>query len=138
MDTEKIKSVIEMFERSRISTLDLETGDMKIKLEKKQEGIIQTSAPTLEKKHSVMEPEDQDILHSPLVGTFYASSSPESAPYVEKGSLVKEGDTLCIVEAMKMMNEIKANRDGVVKDILVEDGDIVEYNQAIMVIGDRQ
>ena len=137
MDTDKLKTVIEMFERSRISTLDLETGDMKIKLEKNDEVFSQERFP-LEKKKQKVEPEENEVLHSPLVGTFYVSSAPDQVPYVQVGTQVHKGDTLCIVEAMKMMNEIKADRDGIVTEILVSDGDIVEYNQALMVIGDAQ
>ena len=85
---------------------------------------------------------DRDLLHvkladeaklmkSPMVGTFYRSASPTAAPFVEEGATVKEGDTLCIIEAMKMMNQIQADRSGVIKKILVENGSTVEFDQPL-------
>jgi acetyl-CoA carboxylase biotin carboxyl carrier protein len=74
------------------------------------------------------------VLKSPFVGTFYRSSSPGSDPFVEIGARVRKGQTLCIVEAMKLMNEIEADRDGVIKEMLVENGQPVEYDQALFVI----
>lgn len=70
-------------------------------------------------------------MRSPMVGTFYRSASPNAAPFVEEGQTVKEGDTLCIIEAMKMMNQIQADRSGTIKKILVENGATVEFDQAI-------
>ena len=77
-----------------------------------------------------------EVITSPLVGTFYAAASPEAMPYVSAGSKVKAGDVLCIVEAMKVMNEIKADRNGVVQEIKAINGKMVEYNQALVRIGD--
>jgi acetyl-CoA carboxylase biotin carboxyl carrier protein len=74
------------------------------------------------------------VLKSPMVGTFYRSANPNSAPFVEVGAVVKEGDTLCIIEAMKLMNEIEADATGTVKAILVENGQPVEYGQPLFVI----
>jgi len=74
------------------------------------------------------------VLSSPMVGTFYRSSSPESAPYVEIGSTVKKGDTLCIIEAMKLLNEIEADRDGVIKKIMVENAQPVEFGEPLFII----
>jgi acetyl-CoA carboxylase biotin carboxyl carrier protein len=74
------------------------------------------------------------VLKSPMVGTFYRSANPNSAPFVEVGAVVKEGDTLCIIEAMKLMNEIEADASGTVKAILVENGQPVEYGQPLFVI----
>ena len=72
-----------------------------------------------------------NVMRSPMVGTFYRSASPNAAPFVEEGQTVKEGDTLCIIEAMKMMNQIQADRSGTIKKILVENGATVEFDQAI-------
>ena len=74
------------------------------------------------------------VLSSPMVGTFYRSSSPESVPYVEIGSAVKKGDTLCIIEAMKLLNEIEADRDGVIKKIMVENAQPVEFGEPLFII----
>lgn len=138
MDTEKIKAVIDIFENSKISTMDLETGDMKIKLEKNDSVVVQPQEPAVSDQSVVSDQpaEESKTLNSPLVGVFYASSAPGKAPFVEIGSSVKKGDVVCIVEAMKAMNEIKAGYDGTIKDILVSDGDMVEYDQPLMVIGD--
>ena len=78
---------------------------------------------------------DGHVMKAPMVGTFYRSSSPESAPFVEVGQTVKAGDTLCIIEAMKLMNEIEADVAGTVKAILAENGQAVEYGQPLFVIG---
>lgn len=75
-----------------------------------------------------------NVVKSPIVGTFYAAAAPGADPFVSIGSTVKKGDVLCIVEAMKMLNEIESEYDGVVKSILVENGDLIEYDQPIMVI----
>jgi acetyl-CoA carboxylase biotin carboxyl carrier protein len=85
------------------------------------------------------EPEDDGYaVAAPMVGTFYAAASPGSAPYVQVGDRVKEGDTLCIIEAMKMMNQIDADVAGVIKSIRVQNGEPVEYGQTLIVIDQRQ
>ena len=76
-------------------------------------------------------PNEAKLMKSPMVGTFYRSASPTAAPFVEEGQAVKEGDTLCIIEAMKMMNQIQADRAGVIKKILVENGSTVEFDQPL-------
>ena len=80
-------------------------------------------------------PAPEKVIESPLVGTFYRSASPEAAPFVQVGSKVSEDTTICIIEAMKVMNEIKAEKSGIIKEILVENGQPVEYGQPIFVIG---
>lgn len=89
---------------------------------------------------TILPNEKEDILEgsvvkSPIVGTFYNSSSPEKPPYVKVGDVVKKGDVLCIVEAMKVMNEVKSEFDGIIKDVLIEDENIVEYGQPLFIIG---
>jgi acetyl-CoA carboxylase biotin carboxyl carrier protein len=79
--------------------------------------------------------EEGHVIKSPMVGTFYRASSPGGKPFVEVGSAVKAGDTVCIIEAMKLLNEIESDHDGVVKAILVENGQPVEYGQPLLVIG---
>lgn len=126
MDTEKIKQVVQIFERSQCSSMNLECEEMKIQLEKENNSI--------ENSQEVQELESKEMisLKSPLVGTFYCAPGPNQDPYVEIGQKVNVGDTLCILEAMKSMNEIKASQTGIVTDILVNDGDLVEYDQVLI------
>lgn len=144
MDTNKIKQIIELFENSKISSMDLEIDDIKIKLEKQlsSESIPTIMVPqTLPKiQEEVVKPEVQkqigDNVLSPLVGTFYVSNTKAGKPYVEVGRQVQEGDVICIIEAMKVMNEIKVHRSGTITEIKVNDGDMVQFDQVLMIIGD--
>ena len=145
MVTAKIKEIISIFECSSLSSMHLEADDMKITL--KKEGSAAVSAPL---SISVPAPEaaapvqeqpaapavQGEAVRSPLVGTFYAAPGAGAKPYVEVGSTVKEGDILCIIEAMKVMNEIHAPRAGVIKEIRAKDGDMVQFDEELMVIGD--
>ena len=138
MDTAKIKEIISIFECSSLSSMHLEADDMKITL--KKEGSAAVSAPL---SISVPAPEAaapvQEQPAAPAVqgeGTFYAAPGAGAKPYVEVGSTVKEGDILCIIEAMKVMNEIHAPRAGVIKEIRAKDGDMVQFDEELMVIGD--
>lgn len=141
MNTNDIKEIIKIFEQSQISSMDLEVDSMKIKLEKKDNvvmtsGVPQTiSVPSVPTETTKEEGSGQPV-NSPLVGVFWQSSKQGMAPYVEVGSTVHKGDILCIVEAMKSMNEIRSEVDGIVKEILVKDGDLVEFAQPLMIIGD--
>lgn len=126
MDTEKIKQVVQIFERSQCSSMNLECEEMKIQLEKENNAIENSQAV------QELESEEMISLKSPLVGTFYCAPGPNQDPYVEIGQKVNVGDTLCILEAMKSMNEIKASQTGIVTDILVNDGDLVEYDQVLI------
>ena len=142
MDTAKIKEIISIFECSSLSSMHLEADDMKITL--KKEGSAAVSAPL---SISVPAPEaaapvqeqpaapavQGEAVRSPLVGTFYAAPGAGAKPYVEVGSTVKEGDILCIIEAMKV---IHAPRAGVIKEIRAKDGDMVQFDEELMVIGD--
>ena len=89
---------------------------------------------TNESSAALPQVDEGHIQSSPMVGTFYRSSSPESAPYVEIGSTVKKGDTLCIIEAMKLLNEIEADQDGVIKKIMVENAQPVEFGEPLFII----
>ncbi len=144
MDTKKIEQIITLFEGSKVASMELEIEDIKIKLKKHNEGSIiaqpqMMPAPTLvsapvETRNEVVK--EMKAIKSPLVGTFYASPSPDSSAFVSVGSQVNKGDVVCIVEAMKVMNEIKADQSGVVKEICVQDGDMVQFDQPIFLIGD--
>ena len=136
MDTEKIKSIMKMFEESQISKMDLTDGDLHITLEKDVE-IKQVVAPVA--GQSVQEEKTEEKtgtpIKSPIVGTYYQSSGAGKEPYVKVGDTIQEGDTICIIEAMKVMNEIKATVSGKVLSIEVQDGETVEYDQTLMMIG---
>lgn len=130
MDTEKIKAIMQMFEESQISKMNLQDGELKLTLEKDIESIT-IQPKTTEKPKQVSGTQ----IKSPLVGTFYQASGQGKEPFVKVGSKVQKGDTLCIIEAMKVMNEIKAPVDGEILSIHIEDGQNVEYDQLLMVIG---
>lgn len=136
MDTEKIKSIMQMFEESQISKMDLTDGDLHITLEKDVE-VKQVVAPVA--GQSVQEEKTEEKtgtpIKSPIVGTYYQSSGAGKKPYVKVGDMIQEGDTICIIEAMKVMNEIKATVSGKVLSIEVQDGETVEYDQTLMMIG---
>lgn len=147
MDTKKIKQIINLFEESAIASMDLEVDDIKIKLEKNHQNVVSApiqmsapvvAAPQVEAVASTPAPlEDvKDYLKSPLVGTFYSSSTQGGKPFVEVGSKVNEGDVVCIIEAMKVMNEVKAHRSGVVVEVKAKDGEMVQFDEELIAIGD--
>lgn len=150
MDTKKIKQIIELFEDSSVASMDLEIDDIKIKLEKQTTTVVNAApqlqavavAPTIETVEAVKEDSakiveaNKDYVKSPLVGTFYASATQGGKPFVEVGSKVNEGDVICIIEAMKVMNEIKAHRSGTISEIKVKDGDMVQFDEELIAIGE--
>jgi acetyl-CoA carboxylase biotin carboxyl carrier protein len=150
MDLRKLKKLIDLVQESGIAELEITEGEEKVKIVKG--GVISVSAapapapaaapaapaaapaPT---PSPAAEPAGQEghVLKAPMVGTFYRSPSPDAKVFVEVGQSVKEGETICIIEAMKLMNEIEADASGVVKAILVENGQPVEYGQPLFIIG---
>jgi len=151
MDLRKLKKLIDLVEESGISELELTEGEEKVRISRQGQVFIQQPqqfhipqqvAPIMSEnklttnESNVVPPQIDEghVLSSPMVGTFYRSSSPESAPYVEIGSAVKKGDTLCIIEAMKLLNEIEADRDGVIKKIMVENAQPVEFGEPLFII----
>ena len=151
MDLRKLKKLIDLVEESGISELELTEGEEKVRISRQGQPFIQQPqqfhipqqvAPIMSEnkltanESNVVPPQIDEghVLSSPMVGTFYRSSSPESAPYVEIGSAVKKGDTLCIIEAMKLLNEIEADRDGVIKKIMVENAQPVEFGEPLFII----
>ena len=124
MKLDFIKQIMSEFDQSNVTKMKVEIDDLKIELEKENKMVaeVNTKEPT------------GTPVKSPIVGVFYGASSPESDPYVTVGKTVKKGDIICIIEAMKVMNEIKAPCDGTVTSILVENEALVEYDQALMVI----
>lgn len=137
---EKIEKIIKMFETASISKLELEVDNIKLKLEKKSE--------TEDSKKSYLIKNDTDVevttsevdnnkyVKSPVVGTFYTQRSENSPKFIQVGSRVKKGDVLCIVEAMKVMNEVVASEDGIILDILARNEELVQYNQKLIVLGE--
>lgn len=140
MDTGKIKEIISIFEQSTLSTMELEGDDLKIKLSKDGAGsplsVERVEQPQSKPVEHAAEIAEGDAVRSPLVGTFYAAASENAKPFVEIGQTVKQGDILCIIEAMKVMNEIHAPRSGVIREILVQDGAMVQFDEELMIIGE--
>ena len=146
MEYEKIKQLMEDMGNSKLSSLDIDFPDgTKISMKKEEKQVVSTTQNaeeqiTLTNKIEATEESnktviiDGNIVKSPMVGTFYAKSSPNSEPYVTVGQKVKKGDILCIVEAMKLMNEIESEFDGEIEQILVKDGEAVEYGKPLFII----
>ncbi len=144
MDLRKLRKLIDLVQESGIAELEITEGEEKVKIVKG--GGISVSpapgsapaAPPPAAGAPSAEPEpgqEGHVVKAPMVGTFYRSPSPDAKVFVEVGQTVKEGDTICIIEAMKLMNEIEADAAGVVKAILVENGQPVEYGQALFILG---
>ena len=142
MEYDKIKELIDDMGNSKLTSLDVEFPDgTKVKMEKKEDNqaIITSSEVKNEiPKEKVVEKEEKKddckIVKSPMIGTFYSKSSPTSEPYVEVGQTVKKGTVLCIIEAMKLMNEIESEYDGTIEEILVKDGETVDYGKPLFKI----
>lgn len=144
MDIRKIKKLIELVEESGVSELEIHEGEESVRISRHApQGVYQTvqqvpapaPAPAATPAPAT-EPAipSGHIVKSPMVGTFYRAPNPGAKPFVEIGQTVKVGETLCIVEAMKMMNQIEADRAGAIKAILVENGEPVEYGEPLYVI----
>ena len=148
MDLRKLKTLIELVESSGITELEVTEGEERVRIVKSsahtQWATPQTNlspsvaAPTTSLGHpqtlAVIEEDARHAVKSPMVGTFYPAASPGAKPFVDIGSAVKEGDVLCIIEAMKLMNELQAEKAGVIKQIMVESGQPVEYGQTLFII----
>tara|TARA_Y100000992_G_scaffold96432_1_gene62168 strand:- start:310 stop:774 length:465 start_codon:yes stop_codon:yes gene_type:complete len=153
MDLRKIKKLMELLEESGIAEIEVKEGEESIKLSRNTQSVqniinspaetnqtitaidnVKDTAVTDDKKDKSKELPDGDIITSPMVGTFYRAASPDSKPFVEKGQKVSKGDTLCILEAMKMMNQVNAETGGTIIDILVDDAEPVEFGQPLFVI----
>ncbi len=147
MDLRKLKTLIDLVAESGIAELEITEGEGKVRIVKFSQ-TTQPVAPELPAAPVVAAPAAAQaapaaapaapsghVVKAPMVGTFYRAPNPGAAPFVEVGQSVKEGDALCIVEAMKLLNEIEADKAGVIKEILVENGEPVEYGQPLFVIG---
>lgn len=141
MTLENILTIMEKFDASDSAYLELKIGDVDLKLKKPEACAKQAesntsplAAPEQTKEKAGMPQIQVDYIKAPLVGVFYAAASPDKAPFVKVGSKVEKGETVCLIEAMKMMSEVTAPRAGVIKEILVENGDLVEYDKPLFVI----
>ena len=157
MDLRKLKKLIDLVQESGIAELEVKEGEESVRITRTvgtqqtvylPSGVVNGSQPGLPApsapRPSIVELDDDDepeqetghTLKSPMVGTFYRSATPGGKSFVDIGQSVTEGETLCIIEAMKLMNEIEADRTGVIQKILAENGQAVEYGQPLFVIGD--
>ncbi|MBM3252708.1 MAG: acetyl-CoA carboxylase biotin carboxyl carrier protein [Candidatus Omnitrophica bacterium] len=144
MNIKEIKDMINLMNENNLTELELEKDGFKIRLKKEskiaasdKEILIEQSGQVQEtKKYLREETEISKLIEikAPMVGTFYSTPSPESPPYVKKGDIIEIGQVICIIEAMKLMNEIKSELKGRIKDILVENGDPVEFGQTLFLI----
>ncbi|MDU4798385.1 MAG: acetyl-CoA carboxylase biotin carboxyl carrier protein [Klebsiella michiganensis] len=144
MDIRKIKKLIELVEESGISELEISEGEESVRISRAAPNagfpVMQQAyaAPMMQQQpalsNAVAAEISGHIVRSPMVGTFYRTPSPDAKAFIEIGQKVNAGDTLCIVEAMKMMNQIEADKSGVVKAILVESGQPVEFDEPLVVI----
>ena len=151
MDLRKIKKLIEMLQESDLNEIEVKEGEESVRINRKKESVIHTSTPVSvgqnfnqssatfaktdsSKIESEQVAEDLNHITSPMVGTFYRKPAPDKEPFIEVGQTVKKGDTVCIIEAMKMMNQVKSEFDGKVIAINIEDGDPVEFGQELISI----
>ena len=147
MDIRKVKKLIELLEESGVAEIEIKEGEESVRISRatQQPAMVPAAAPQptapapaapAAAEPSAAEPAEPagQTINSPMVGTFYRASSPEANPFVEVGTTVKKGDTICIIEAMKMFNQIEAEVDGTIKAVLVENGQPVEYDQPLFVI----
>ena len=147
MDIRKIKKLIELVEESGIAELEITEGEESVRISR---GVVAAAPVAYAAPQVAMAPAatpaaapaaaaaapalSGHVVRSPMVGTFYRSASPDAGPFIEEGSQVKVGDALCIVEAMKMMNQIQSDKAGVIKSILVNNGETVEFDQPLFII----
>ena len=151
MDIRKVKKLIELLEESNIDELEIKEGEESVRITRntgvatvatQQVVAAPAAAPVAAPAPAAAPVEASDApaaisghtVNSPMVGTFYRSPAPDAAPFIEVGTAVKAGDVICIVEAMKMMNQIEADKSGVIEAILVEDGQPLEFDQPMVVI----
>jgi acetyl-CoA carboxylase biotin carboxyl carrier protein len=151
MDLRKLKTLIDLVSESNVSELEITEAEGKVRIVKGGGSVMQQYIPMAHPVQAAPAPQPVALgaapaapaaapvevghtVKSPMVGTFYRSASPESKSFVEIGDAVKEGDTLCIIEAMKILNEIESDKSGTVKQVLVNNGQAVEYGQALFII----
>ncbi|MCP5090162.1 MAG: acetyl-CoA carboxylase biotin carboxyl carrier protein [Gammaproteobacteria bacterium] len=150
MDIRKVKKLIELLDESGIAEIEITEGEESVRISRYSQNApvaslavaapppaaVPAAVPTEAVPPPAVE-EDGYEVNSPMVGTYYAASSPGAAPYVQVGDRISEGDTLCIIEAMKMMNQIEADVSGIIKSIRIQNGEPVEFGQTLFVIDQR-
>jgi acetyl-CoA carboxylase biotin carboxyl carrier protein len=149
MDLRKLKTLIDLVSESNISELEIAEADGKVRIVKAPtgpptvalapaapaaQGVAAPAAAPVEREAAEAQAPAGNVVKSPMVGTFYRAASPGAAPFVEVGSVVKLGDPICVIEAMKIMNEIEADAAGTIREILCENGEPVEFGQPLFVI----
>lgn len=151
MDIQKIKKLIEIIKNSDITEIQISKGSELIKIKRiiiekekkikknqieknKNETNSENKFINFKNKNIIEKTKNTHVIRSPIVGIFYRSPSPESKPFIEIGQKIKIGDPLCIVEAMKMMNQIDSDKNGIIKSILIKNGEAVEFNQPMIII----
>ena len=151
MDIRKSKKLIELLHDTDVAEIEISEGEESVRITRGSTNQVVVQTPQMSAPHTIAAPQAEPQqaadeasealapaghqVKSPMVGTFYRSPSPDAAAFIEVGSEVKKGDTICIVEAMKMMNQIEADTSGKIMAILVDDGDAVEFDQPLVVIG---
>jgi acetyl-CoA carboxylase biotin carboxyl carrier protein len=153
MDLRKLKTLIDLVQQSGIAELEITEGEEKVRISRGVSGgaaqvvappgtvymaapmmpPADAGAPAAPEAQTPPEPEGH-VVKAPMVGTFYRSATPGAKPFVELGQAVKAGETVCIIEAMKLLNEIESDRDGIIKEVLVENGQPVEYGQPLFLV----
>ncbi|MDX8406384.1 MAG: acetyl-CoA carboxylase biotin carboxyl carrier protein [Mariprofundus sp.] len=147
MDISQIRNLIKLLKSTDITEIEVTQGDQTVRISRQNQNIVMqaptvAAQPVFEAAPAAAAPvetaapaqNEEHIVKSPMVGTYYAAAGPDSDPFVSVGAKVNKGDTLCIIEAMKMMNEIEAEYSGTVEAILVENASPLEYGQAIFII----
>lgn len=145
MDIKQIKEIVRTMKENGLTLFELTEGEVSLRMERKEtvvSAVNPVPAAALQEipKVAGAEPthapifDDTKLIKSPMVGVFFAAASPDAKPYVEAGSRVKKGDTLCVIEAMKLLNEITADRDGEIMEVCAADGEAVEYSQVLFKI----
>jgi acetyl-CoA carboxylase biotin carboxyl carrier protein len=150
MDLRKLKTLIDLVQQSGIAELEISEGEERVRISRGVSGAQHAApvthtvtlplagvpaAPAVPAESVVAAAPEGHVIRSPMVGTFYRASAPGAKAFVEVGQAVKAGETLCIIEAMKLLNEIEADRDGTVKAILAESGQPVEYGEPLVILG---
>lgn len=146
MDIKSVKALADIMKGNDIQVIEVTEGDFKIRMEKGGKSVPETvaipnvpaiapekalSVPPVQGPTALTVVKEGTEIKSPMVGVFYAAPSPEAEPFVKVGSTVKKGDVLCIIEAMKLMNEITAEQDGTITEVCMKNGDVVEYSQVL-------
>jgi acetyl-CoA carboxylase biotin carboxyl carrier protein len=144
MDLRKLKSLIDLVQQSGIAEIEIAEGEERVRISRGVPLASAAPAAPAPATHIVVPPPasattesavpEGHVIKSPMVGTFYRSAAPGANPFVEVGQTVKAGDTVCIIEAMKLLNEIEADHDGVIKAVLAENGQPVEYGQPLFIV----